>query len=198
MKYLYSLLIAGVLCAQTPTSTQPTTQLPEHKDAIIVTGTYEPIPLDEADRAVIQVPVRSQSLLFQNVVDALKLDPSVDLQQRAPGGTQADLSIRGSSNGQTLILINGMRVNDVQTEHHNLNLTTPLDEVQSVEILRGAGLDPSVITGGELRVLQDEGMWGNAWAGSGPLGIEADESDGSLVRYRPAVGVVMNLQKDHK
>jgi iron complex outermembrane receptor protein len=61
------------------------------------------------------------------------------LQQRAPGGTQADLSIRGSTAGQTLILINGMRVNDVQTEHHNLNLTTPLDEVQSVEILRGAG-----------------------------------------------------------
>jgi len=67
------------------------------------------------------------------------------------------------------------------------------------EILRGAGWDPSVITGGELRALQEKGLWGNAWAGgSGPLVIEADESDGSLVRYRPAVGVVLNLQRDHK
>lgn len=66
------------------------------------------------------------------------------------------------------------------------------------EILRGAGLDPSVITGGDLRALRAEGLWGNAWAGRGPLVVEADESDGSLVRYRPAVGVVLNLQRDHK
>ena len=67
------------------------------------------------------------------------------------------------------------------------------------EILRGAGLDPSVITGGELVVLQREGRWGNAWAGASDLlVIEADESDGSVVRYHPAVGVLLNLQKDHK
>jgi len=67
------------------------------------------------------------------------------------------------------------------------------------EILRGAGRDPSVITGGELRALQAQGLWGNAFAGgSDLLVIEADESDGSLVRYHPAVGVILNLQKDHK
>jgi UDP-N-acetylmuramate--alanine ligase len=67
------------------------------------------------------------------------------------------------------------------------------------ELLRGAGRDPSVITGGDLRALQAEGLWGNAWAGSSDLlVIEADESDGTVVRYRPAIGVVLNLQKDHK
>lgn len=67
------------------------------------------------------------------------------------------------------------------------------------EILRGAGLDPSVITGGELVALQREGRWGNAWAGASDLlVIEADESDGSVVRYQPAVGVILNLQRDHK
>jgi UDP-N-acetylmuramate--alanine ligase len=67
------------------------------------------------------------------------------------------------------------------------------------EILRGAGRDPSVITGGELVALQREGRWGNAWAGSSDLlVIEADESDGSVVRYHPAVGVILNLQRDHK
>ncbi len=67
------------------------------------------------------------------------------------------------------------------------------------EILRGAGLDPSVITGGDLEVLKDAGLWGNAWRGSGDLlVVEADESDGSLVRYEPALGIVLNLQKDHK
>jgi UDP-N-acetylmuramate-alanine ligase len=67
------------------------------------------------------------------------------------------------------------------------------------EVLRGAGRDPSVITGGDLVLLQREGLWGNAWAGTSDLlVIEADESDGSVVRYQPAVGVVLNLQRDHK
>jgi len=66
------------------------------------------------------------------------------------------------------------------------------------EILRGAGRNPSVITGGDLRALQAEGLWGNAWAAGELLVIEADESDGSLVRYEPAVSVILNLQRDHK
>lgn len=67
------------------------------------------------------------------------------------------------------------------------------------EALRGAGRDPSVITGGDLVCLEDEGLWGNAWAGTSDLlVVEADESDGSLVRYRPAIGVALNLTRDHK
>ncbi len=67
------------------------------------------------------------------------------------------------------------------------------------EILHGSGRDPSVITGGDLRLLQAQGLVGNAFAGASDLlVIEADESDGSLVRYAPAVGVILNLQRDHK
>jgi UDP-N-acetylmuramate--alanine ligase len=56
-----------------------------------------------------------------------------------------------------------------------------------------------VITGGPLVALEREGLWGNAWAGASDLlVVEADESDGSVVRYRPAVGVILNLQRDHK
>jgi UDP-N-acetylmuramate--alanine ligase len=67
------------------------------------------------------------------------------------------------------------------------------------EILRGAGLDPSVITGGDLVLLQERGLWGNAWVGgSDLLVVEADESDGSVTRYRPEIGVALNLQRDHK
>ncbi len=67
------------------------------------------------------------------------------------------------------------------------------------ELLRGAGRDPSVLTGGDLIRLQEEGLWGNAYVGASDLlVIEADESDGSLVRYHPAVGIALNLQRDHK
>jgi len=66
-------------------------------------------------------------------------------------------------------------------------------------ILREAGMDPSVISGGVLRELSAAGHWGNAWGGAGEwLVIEADESDGSLVRYAPRIGVMLNLDRDHK
>jgi len=68
------------------------------------------------------------------------------------------------------------------------------------EILRGCDRHPSVITGGELIALQRLELVGNAFKdpASNLLVVEADESDGSLVRYHPAVGVLLNLQKDHK
>ena len=66
------------------------------------------------------------------------------------------------------------------------------------EILEAAGRGPSVITGGALIALQARGLTGNAFRGkSDILVVEADESDGSLVNYKPAVGVFLNLTKDH-
>ena len=57
--------------------------------------------------------------------DLLKLDSSLDLRQRAPNSIQGDLSIRGGGFGQTLILLDGLRLNDVQSGHHNLDVPGP-------------------------------------------------------------------------
>src|SRR5687768_6873028 len=44
-----------------------------------------------------------------------------------------------------------------------------------------------------------EGKIGNAKVGKGEwLVIEADESDGSIVQYKPEIGLVLNVDKDHK
>jgi len=67
------------------------------------------------------------------------------------------------------------------------------------EILEHAGMSPSLITGGAALSLQKRGLWGNVFRGkSDILVIEADESDGSLVSYRPATAAILNLTKDHK
>lgn len=66
-------------------------------------------------------------------------------------------------------------------------------------ILLVSDFDPSIISGAGLVSLQKQGKIGNAYAGKGEwLAIEADESDGSLVKYEPEVGVMLNLDKDHK
>lgn len=66
-------------------------------------------------------------------------------------------------------------------------------------ILEYAGLQPSIITGGALNELKKQGLIGNAFNGKGKaLVVEGDESDGSLVRYKPKKGLALNITKDHK
>ncbi|MCU0609321.1 MAG: L,D-transpeptidase family protein [Chitinispirillaceae bacterium] len=67
------------------------------------------------------------------------------------------------------------------------------------EFLSACGKAPSLITGAPLIRLEREGLIGNAFAGSGDLlVVEADESDGTLVKYSPDAGVILNISKDHK
>jgi UDP-N-acetylmuramate-alanine ligase len=65
------------------------------------------------------------------------------------------------------------------------------------EILRGCGRDPSLMTGADLKSLLGAGRPGNTHVGTGPLVIEADESDKGIGGYTPLIGVVLNLQRDH-
>ncbi|MEJ8841923.1 Mur ligase domain-containing protein [Lacibacter sp. H375] len=67
------------------------------------------------------------------------------------------------------------------------------------DILQHAGMKPSIISGAGLTSIIKEGKIGNAKVGSGDwLVIEADESDGSIVNYTPEIGLLINIDKDHK
>jgi UDP-N-acetylmuramate--alanine ligase len=62
-----------------------------------------------------------------------------------------------------------------------------------VQALRGAGLEPSYVVGGELRDTGANAGWGRGdW-----IVIEADESDRSLLRFDPEVAVLTNAELDH-
>ena len=61
----------------------------------------------------------------------------IDIQSRGVGGVQSDISIRGSSFQQNLILIDGMRFNDPQTAHHNLNIPLTTLDIERIEVLKG-------------------------------------------------------------
>jgi outer membrane cobalamin receptor len=130
------LLFARAAFSQQPPANQPVIADPEN---VIVTGTFAPIPLSEANRAVLSLNTREHDLLYNSFADYLQLDPSIDLRQRGTDGVQADLSIRGSSFGQSLVLLNGLRINDAQSGHHNLDIPVPLETVSRIEVLHGAG-----------------------------------------------------------
>jgi iron complex outermembrane recepter protein len=109
------------------------------KEVVVVTGTYEPVPLEEAERTVRIFDTKGSRTLVNSVSDYLQMDSSVDLQRRAPGDTQADLSIRGGTFAQSLVLLNGMRINDAQSSHHNMDLPVSLDAISEIQVLHGSG-----------------------------------------------------------
>jgi outer membrane cobalamin receptor len=134
------LLACGLSVAQQSTSPTP----PPNKPTVIaqsisVTTTLEPLPLAESDRSVNLISPRDQPLVSNSVVDLLRHDSSLNLQARAANGVQADLSLRGTTFEQSLILLNGLRINDPETGHLNLDIPIPLDAVTRIDILHGSG-----------------------------------------------------------
>jgi UDP-N-acetylmuramate--alanine ligase len=62
-----------------------------------------------------------------------------------------------------------------------------------VHALRGCGLDPSYLVGGEVRSTGSNAGWGTGeW-----LVVEADESDRSLLKLAPRIAVLTNAELDH-
>ena len=146
--------ISAQLPSLPPTAAAPSqATLPLHKETVVVTGTAQPLPLDESDRSV-DVVTPPNTLLLGSFANLLQLDSSVDLQQRAPG-VQGDISIRGAGFAETLVLLNGMRINDAQSGHHNFDIPVPLDAISQVEVLHGTGstLYGSDAVGGVVNVL---------------------------------------------
>jgi UDP-N-acetylmuramate--alanine ligase len=62
-----------------------------------------------------------------------------------------------------------------------------------VHALRGCGLDPSYVIGGELRSTGSNAGWGQGeW-----IVVEADESDRSLLKLTPEIAILTNAELDH-
>ena len=76
------------------------------------------------------LPVKSIQELLQYV-------SGVDLRQRGPFGSQADVSMDGGSFEQTLVLLNGVKIIDHQTAHNTLNLPLPLEVIERIEVIHG-------------------------------------------------------------
>lgn len=108
-------------------------------EPIIVTAKI-PQPASQLNREVYIIEKEEiEDLPIESLADLLEYVGSIDVRQRGSYGIQADFSIRGSSFEQVLILINGLRVNDPQTGHHNSDIPLTLDDIEKVEVMPGPG-----------------------------------------------------------
>lgn len=138
MKTLLLGLIAA--CTAPLAAQQPaTSSLPATSQTVVVNASSDPASLAGSDRTVVVLDTAAQPLLLESLPDNLRLDTSLQVQERGPNGVQADISIRGATFEESLILLNGMRVDDPQTSHFNLDIPVPLDAIVRAEVLHGAG-----------------------------------------------------------
>jgi outer membrane cobalamin receptor len=133
------LLLLPCLQVRAQQTASPVPALPVTQQTVEVTTTIPPVPLSESNRSVETIDTREQPVFFNNFTDYLRQDPSLSLQARSPNGVQADLSIRGTTFEQSLILLNGLRINDPETGHLNLDIPVPLDAISRIEVLHGSG-----------------------------------------------------------
>ena len=106
---------------------------------IIIQGNRLETPFSEAARDI-QIITQKEiaALPVQTLTELLVYVSGVDMRQRAPFGTQGDISIDGGSFEQTLVLLNGIKLINAQTAHNVLNLPISLDAIDHIEVLRGA------------------------------------------------------------
>jgi len=135
--FLVIVLASCTLVAQSPQTS--TTKPIQAAETLVVLGTATPVPLAESTRPVTILPVREQSLAAESPQDLLRGNASLFLEQRGAGGGSTDLVLRGGSFAQTLVLINGFRINDSQSAHHNLDVPIPMEAMEQIQVLPGAG-----------------------------------------------------------
>ncbi|MGE8553447.1 MAG: TonB-dependent receptor plug domain-containing protein [Chryseobacterium jejuense] len=73
----------------------------------------------------------------KSIDEILQQVPGMDIRRRGSNGVQSDISFRGSSFEQVLLLLNGVRMNDSQTGHNSMNLPVDLEDVEKIEIIKG-------------------------------------------------------------
>ncbi len=116
---------------------QDTTIIQEFEEIVISSERIE-FPVLKSSKTI--EIINSEAIIasgFNNISDLLQQVAGLDIRRRGVYGMQADLYIRGGSFDQTLLLIDGIRVEDAQTGHHLLNLLPSVHIIERIEIYKG-------------------------------------------------------------
>ena len=169
------------------------------KEKIIVTASLIPIEFSRIARKVIVIKKENiEKAPVNSVSELLKYFAGIDLRERSPFGIQADLSIRGANFSQVLIMINGIKVYDPQTAHHNLDIPLSLSDIERIEILYGHGssLYGENAFGGVINIITKKSSQ-NSVSGGFSIG-DYKTFLGNLNLFYKFSGVNTNLSFDYK
>ncbi len=107
-------------------------------EEVSVTGSRAPLTKSQAARMVTVLDRRDIAQApVQSINDLLKYAIGVDVRQRGAIGAQTDISIRGGTQDQIILLLNGINICDPQTGHNAMDLPIDLSEIVRIEVIEG-------------------------------------------------------------
>ena len=113
-------------------------QKEQQLDSVVISSTRIDLPFEENSRTITVISSTDiKNSAATNVADVLQQFAGVDIRRRGTAGSQADLYIRGGGFDQTLLLIDGIKMDDAQTGHHTMNAALPLEVIERIEIIKG-------------------------------------------------------------
>ena len=131
------LLILSFALMQTTLFAQENKKVQE-LDTILIKSTRIDLPFKENSRTInVVTSAAIKNSAATNVADLLQQVAGVDIRRRGTAGSQSDLYIRGGGFDQTLLLIDGIKMDDAQTGHHTMNAALPLEVIERIEIIKG-------------------------------------------------------------
>jgi vitamin B12 transporter len=135
----YTLLTTALIGAALPLGAQ-IDSLPQDLPEVTIRENRLELPFRETSRSInLITAAQIEQMPARSVNELLLYVAGVDVRQRGPHGVQADIGLRGGTFDQTLILVNGVKLNDPQTGHHNMNLPFDIENIERIEVLKGPG-----------------------------------------------------------
>ncbi|SDF57162.1 TonB-dependent receptor plug domain-containing protein [Epilithonimonas hungarica] len=108
-------------------------------DEVNLQGRFLSTPYNDVNENVVVITKQQiQDSPATSIDELLQFYSGLDIKRRGSNGVQSDITIRGSSFEQVLILINGIRMNDSQTGHNTFNLPFDISAVERIEIIKGS------------------------------------------------------------
>lgn len=150
-RFLATIFLVGV--AATPAFAQV---LPTVTTDVVVTASTTPVPAATVGRTVTTLTRDDLSRLgLSSIIDGLRLLPGLDPKARGGRDVQTDFSVRGATFGQALILIDGVRLNNAQSGHHNGEVPAPLLGIDRIEVVAGpaSAVHGADALGGTVQIL---------------------------------------------
>ena len=144
----------------------------------------------EAYRLITQVShAEIEALPIQTVADILQYLPGVDVRTRGANGAQADISMRGGTFDQVLVLLNGVPLSDFHTGHYALNIPVSTELIERVEVLQGTSANLHGAFSGAINIVTKNKVQRDKVQGTKDLALKLTAGMNGLVNPELAASI---------
>ena len=169
-------------------------------DEVIIGESRIQLPYAKQSRSIELIDKKTiQQSPVNSVAEVLHQIGGVDVRTRGAHGVQADIGIRGGTFDQTLILVNGIKINDPQTGHHSLNLPVGLDNIERIEVLKGPGArtyGQNAFSGAvNIVTASPKASFLRVGAGAGQNGLLGTKASGAIVSEKHSHYMAVNYDQ---